>query len=178
MSETYVPGDRKPHPPGPGQCPTCHRALWEPCLHCRQTGLQRPAIVWCPTCRQPGRGEHCAKCGTKLHAPPVCPRCGGLGWLPAHHACLAELHTDSVPRPRQQHRESGVKRSPRPAAAVVDSPDGQWIGDARPDFGGPAQGDLQDPKEGPSRLAGFLRAAFVIMLVVILIWYLTLYRYW
>lgn len=72
-----------------------------------------------------------------------------------------------------------MKRSPRPAAAVVDRPDGQWIGDARPDLRGPAQGDLpEDPKEGPSRLAGFLRAVFVIMLVVILIWYLTLYRYW
>ena len=80
MSETTTEPTRKPRPAGPRQCPRCHRDLWEPCLQCRQTGLQRPGIVWCIECREPGRGKRCSKCGKAVpsssKAGGTCPHCG------------------------------------------------------------------------------------------------------
>ena len=63
-------------------------------------------FVWRLECRQPGRGKYCRKCGTKLHALPVCTRCHGQGWLSAHQVCLPEFHAGSVPSSKKQPEHS------------------------------------------------------------------------
>jgi hypothetical protein len=149
----------------------CHRDLWEPCLQCRQTGLQGPGIVWCPKCRQPGRGERCSKCGTKLHAPPLCSKCGGLGWVAVHHACLPEHEPAPVqPTPPQQQLEP-------PYRTAIERPGSLPVGPTRPDHVPPAPEiplDAEDEAVPPPRV-GFFRAAFIIFLILLFVGYVSCY---
>jgi hypothetical protein len=153
----------------------CHRDLWEPCLRCRQTGLQGPGIVWCPECRQPGRGERCEKCGAKLHAPPLCTKCGGLGWLPVHHACLPETHTGSIAALQQQKPPT---RPPYgPGRTSSQGPIGPPVGHTHPEVVSPASAiplDVDDEAE-PSRRVGILRAIFIIILILLFVGYASCY---
>ena len=173
MSETTSATTRKPRPPGPRQCPVCHRDLWEPCLQCRQTGLQGPGIVWCPKCRQPGRGERCSKCGAKLHAPPLCTKCGGLGWLPVHHACPPEGHAGALPTQQQPEPEPPHG----PGRTTSQRPGGLPVGHAQPDAVSPAPPIPQDAEEEsePPRRVGVLRAAFIIILILLFVGYASCY---
>ena len=176
MSETTSATTRKPRPPGPRQCPVCHRDLWEPCLQCRQTGLQGPGIVWCPECRQPGRGERCEKCGTKLHAPPLCTKCGGLGWLPVQHARLSEARAAPVQSTLQQP-EPEPKPPYGPGKTAREQPGGLPVGHTRPDHVPPAPAiapDLEDEAVPPPRV-GVLRAVFIIFLILLFVGYVSCY---
>ncbi len=177
MTETPSTPTRKPRPAGPRQCPRCHRDLWEPCLQCRQTGLQGPGIVWCLECRQPGRGERCSECGAKLHAPPLCTKCGGLGWLPVYHACLPETHTGTVsPTPPQQQPES--KPPYRQGRTAIERPARLPVGHTHPDAvssAPPIPLDAEDEAE-PTRRVGVFRTAFIIILVLLFVCYVS--GYW
>jgi hypothetical protein len=178
MSETPSMQTRKPRPAGPRQCPKCHRDLWEPCLQCRQTGLQQPTIVWCPECGQPGRGEYCRKCGAKLHAPPVCTKCDGLGWLPIYHECLPEAQVGAIP-PAQQQEPAGRSREAL-RADVPEEPGGQEVRPVVPRHvpasPPPVSGEEDDGRE-PSRRIGCVGAVFVIILIVLFFCYVSICGY-
>ena len=156
MTQVQSTPTRKPRPPGPRQCPVCHRDLWEPCLQCRQTGLQGPGIIWCPECRQPGRGERCSRCGTKLHAPPLCTKCGGLGWLPVQHACLPETRAAPV-TPTSPQQQPEPKPPCGPGSTAIERPGGPPVRHTRPDHVPPAPAILPDAEDEPEprRRAGF-----------------------
>jgi hypothetical protein len=171
MSAMATGPTHKPRPPGLRQCPRCHRDLWEPCLQCRQTGLQRPGIVWCPECRQPGRGERCSKCGTKLHAPPACTRCGGLGWLPAHQVCVFQPQAGSVPDSQEQQE---------PVVRPPDEFHGQVVTHVfRPHPSAPPQPipPGADTEGGSSRRTSSLLAVFLIVLVLLFFCYVSVFGY-
>ena len=175
MSETTSATTGKPRPPGPRQCPVCRRDLWEPCLQCRQTGLQGPGIVWCPKCRQPGRGERCERCGAKLHAPPVCTKCGGLGWLAVHHARLPEAH--AAPAQSTQQQQPEPKRPHKRGRTAIGQSGSLPVGPTRPDHVPPAPAiplDDEDEAVPPPRV-GFFRAAFIIFLIFLFVGYVSCY---
>jgi hypothetical protein len=179
MSETPSMQTRKPRPSGPRQCPTCHRDLWEPCLDCRQTGLQQPTIVWCPECGQPGRGEYCRKCGAKLHAPPVCRKCDGLGWLPIRHGCLPEPEVAPVPGPPQRSEAARGSRDELLASVrrELDGRASREVYIRHLSASRPVDSADMDAEGGRSQGAGLLRAVFVIVLVLIFACYVMIYGY-
>ena len=179
MSETTSVPTRKPRPAGPRQCPRCHRDLWEPCLQCRQTGLQGPGIVWCLECRQPGRGKYCRKCGTKLHTPPVCTRCHGQGWLSAHQVCLPELHAGSAPSSKEQPEHSAKTPDgfPTRVPKELDSQVIKCIFPRYPSASPRPVPEGADAAEEPSRLARVLRVVFLIILVILFFGYVSICGY-